>query len=81
MSIYIIHVETRHGTDTILVRKEPTRMDLGLIENYYLTQFDLPNVHVDYVDSIVYQDIPKSVTEYIDKPITVTISSRVMDQL
>lgn len=81
MSIYIIHVETRHGTDTILVRQEPTRMDLDLIKNYYLTEFDLPDVYVDYVDSIVYQDIPKSVKEYIDKPITVTISSRAMDQL
>ena len=64
-TIYIITVDTRHGTDTILVKTKPTDIDMGLIENYYLTQFDLPNVHVDYYESLPTEAISESVNDWI----------------
>ena len=64
-TIYIITVDTKHGTDSILVKTRPTDMDLGLIENYYLTAYDLDNVHVGYDTAMHVDDIPKSVTDYI----------------
>ena len=63
--LYIITVDTRHGTDSIIVKTKPTDMDLGLLENYYLKAYDLPNVHVEYHMAMPVDDIPKSVTHYI----------------
>jgi hypothetical protein len=80
-TIYIITVDTRHGTDNILVTSEPTHMDLGLIENYYLKAYDLKNVHVEYYMAMPVNEIPKSVTHYIAQQEYITISSRAMDQL
>ena len=68
MNLYIITVETKHGnTDTIIVKTKPTHMDLGLIENYYLTEYNLENVHVEYREKLSIQDIPRSVTEWIEQ--------------
>ena len=65
MEIHIITVDTKHGTDNILVKTKPTDMDIGLIENYYLTAYDLENVHVGYDTAMHVNDIPESVTHYI----------------
>ena len=64
-TIYIITVDTRHGTDSILVKTKPSHMDLGLMENYYLKAYDLENVHVEYYMAMPVDDIPESVTHYI----------------
>ena len=65
-TIYIITVDTRHGKDSILVKTEPTDMDLGLIENYYINAYDLEYVHAEYHMAMPIDDIPNSVTHYID---------------
>ena len=64
-TIYIITVDTRHGMDVILVKTEPTQMDLGRIENYYLTQFDLHNVSVDYHEKHIAEQIATDVKDWI----------------
>jgi len=64
-TIYIITIDTRHGTDNILVKTKPTDMDLGLIENYYLKAHDLTHVHVEYHMAMPVEEIPNSVTHYI----------------
>lgn len=64
-TIYVITVETRHGVDSILVTTEPTHKDLGLIENYYLTAYDLRNVHVDYYQGVHLNKIPTTVNQWI----------------
>ena len=64
-TIYIITVDTRHGTDSILVKTKPTDIDLGLIENYYLNAYDLAHAHAEYYMAMPVDDIPKSVTHYI----------------
>ncbi len=64
-TIYIITVDTRHGTDCILVKTKPTDMDIGLIENHYLKAYDLHDAYAEYDKSINIEDIPESVTHYI----------------
>ena len=65
MTIYIIKVDTRHGTDSILVTTKPTDMDMGLIENYYLKAYDLENVHVEYYESMPVDEIPESALQWV----------------
>ncbi len=64
-TIHTITVDTRHGMDVILVRTEPTDTDLALIENYYLTQFDLHNVSVDYTGREIAKHIATDVKDWI----------------
>ena len=40
-------------------------MDLGLIENFYLKEYDLENVYVDYHERLTLKDIPVSVKDWI----------------
>lgn len=65
--LYIITVDTRYGTDSIIVKTEPTDMDMGLLENYYLKAYDLEYVHAEYYMAMPVKEIPKSVTDYIEK--------------
>ncbi len=64
-TIYIITVDTRHGTDSILVKTKPEDWELDKLEDYYLKAYDLEGVHVEYYMHMPVNEIPESVTHYI----------------
>lgn len=51
--------------DVIIVKTQPTDMDIGLIENYYYNAYDLEYVNAQYYEATPVDKIPESVTDYI----------------
>jgi len=64
--IYIITVDTGLGIDVILVKTKPTDIDLSLIANYYLTQFDMPDVRVDFYEKQIVKQTATDVKDWIE---------------
>ena len=65
MTIYTVTIETKHGTDSLLVKTEPTIKDLEQIENYFRKAYGVNDVYALNSHSIHIKDIPQSITHFI----------------
>lgn len=65
MIIYTVTIETKHGTDSLLVKTEPTIKDLERIENHFRKAYDIEDVYALNSHSIHIEDIPHSITHFI----------------
>ena len=66
-TIQRISVETKYGTEIVLIRqdKEPTITELKEMSDLFIHNYDLSYAHVESEGSIKLKHIPTSIKDYI----------------
>ena len=66
-TIWRISVETKYGTDIILIRQdeEPTPEELKAIEGRFKLDYDIEDVSAEHAGSIDFDSIPLGVEGYL----------------
>lgn len=67
-TIWRIGVETKYGTDIILVRQdeEPTPEELKAIEDRFKLDYDIEDVSAEHAGYIDFDNIPLGVEKYLE---------------